>query len=221
MPLAAPPDDSAALASFPSRALDLGSPLYRIFRAVDSEDRPRSPFWFGARPTTGGNRYDLPAPDGCCYLAESPIGAWLEVFNDGDAQSIELMDLVPRRLATVVAPASVALADMTAAAARGFGLTGEIHVTTDYTVPRLWAERLHEAGWRGLRGRARHDPGLEQPTVTLFDARGEHPPFGMTWHTVVTTVEDDLALHHGVRQYGYELVPIPFDVATSEPRGGG
>lgn len=120
-------------------------------------------------------------------------------------------------MAEVSSPKALDLADLTHPAARSHGITAEIHAGPDYTVPRQWSERLHQAGWRGLAGRARHDPGAGERTVTLLDDAGAHHPFGTTWHIVTSDIENDLALHQAVRAYGYEVAPIPFEFPTAGP----
>lgn len=216
MPLAEPPTDPKGLNSFPTRRLEVGEVLYRMHQ------RERGVFWFSSLPD-GGKRYDLAHPDGACYTARSAAGAWLEVYRD--RPTIALAELRSRRLTTITSPREVALADLTSTQARGFGVTGDIHVedTAHYRLPRAWAAALHAAGWRGLEGRARHDPALDERTVTLFDRGGAHAPFDDDWPCVTREVATNWDLHDEMRQrFGYIVaMPVPQDVVTISPPADG
>lgn len=210
MSLATPPDDPAALEVFPGRSLDPHTPLYRLFRASHT-----SVFYFSSRSDANGGRYDLAPPNGSCYLAETPVGAWLEVFRSPG--TIDHADLEARRMAEVLVPEALDLADLTHPNARSHGVTAEIHAGPDYGIPRQWAERLHQAGWRGLAGLARHDPGALERTVTLLGSAGAHHPFGITWDITISGLENNPALHEAVQSYGYEIARVPFEFPTVEP----
>lgn len=62
------------------------------------------------------------------------------------------------RLLTATLADDVRLADLTAPAAYGFGVTGELSATSDYALPHAWAERLRAGGFDGIRYHVRHDP---------------------------------------------------------------
>lgn len=208
MPLAPPPADASTLHPFPAARLERGQAVHRIHLRI------HDPFFFRSLSAEGG-RYDLERPNGACYLADTAVGAWLEVFRH--AMSVDLAELRDRRLARITTPRTLGLADLTAPGARGFGVTGEIHTIDDYTLPRAWASALHSAGWRGLAGKARHDPALHEGTVTLLDQEGAHEPFGEHWPFDLHELADNWALHDEMRTYGYVIVmPIPHDVPTIE-----
>lgn len=207
MPLGLPPSRDRLIA-FPVRRLAPGDTLHRIHR------REHGVFWFSCLPD-GGKRYDLPPPNGACYTARTPVGAWLEVYREAEQLTVDVAELQVRRLATITAPVELDLADLTAERAHGFGVTIEIHSTPDYRLPRDWAAALHTAGWRGLHGLARHDPSGGERTVTLLDRAGAHLPFDEEW----AHEERDLAtawdLHEEAqRRFGYVVMPVPFDVGT-------
>lgn len=215
MPLGPPPDDSDALSGFPrvSPRFDASVPLYRIFRHRDpGTGQPREPFWFSSAEADdpGGNRYDLPPPHGVCYLARSAIGAFLEVFRSPGLVATD--DLRARRLCRTRIPRPLRLADLLSRRARGFGVTGEIHTCADYRLPRLWADALRRSGFRGLRGKVRHDPPLREQSVSLFDRGGAHAPFGWRWWTEVTRIEADTELLLTAARYGYRVARIPYEV---------
>jgi hypothetical protein len=81
MPRAGPPAPGR-LTRLPRRRLETLT-LHRIYR----RDR-RTPWWFASlnpeRPPMEQGRFDLPAPDGTCYLARAAVGAVLEVFQEHD-----------------------------------------------------------------------------------------------------------------------------------------
>lgn len=212
MPLAEPPDP-AAVSGFPGRWLIQGDVLYRIHW------RTYGAFWFSSLPD-GEGRYDLPSPHGACYTARSSAGAWLERFQTDT--TVDLAELRQHRLARITTPVDLNLADLAASLARGFGVTGDIHVmdSDEYRLPRAWAAALHGVGWRGLEGRARHDPALGERTVTIFDGEGAHAPFDDEWRCVNREVATDWDLHDEMRQrFGYVVaMPVPQDVVTIRPR---
>lgn len=207
-----PPEDPAALGGFPRIQLR-GRGLYRLFRHRDpATGRPRQPFFFASAPEGGGGRYDLPSPDGACYLARSRAGAWLETFR---STYLARADLRRYRLLATRPPYSLRAADLLDPAGRAYGVTGEIHVTTDYRLTRRWAERLHQAGVRALHGKVRHDPALEERSVTLLNEAGEHLPYGWRWWTQVSRLLDEEELIGEVaRRYGYQILAVPYDVET-------
>jgi hypothetical protein len=158
-PLAAPPAD---LRGFPSFRLTPSRALYRVHR------RDRSPWWFSH---DGTGRFDLPPPRGTCYLAESPLGAFVEVFREIALVSQAVVDA--RRVSTLRVPAAVRLADCTRARARAFGLTAAVHATEEYGATRRWAAAFAAAGFAGVRYLVRHDPSQRSVGVALFGAAGE------------------------------------------------
>lgn len=103
-PLGPPPGD---LSSFPSFQLIAARRVYRIFH------RDHLPWWFSS---DGSGRFDLAIPGGTCYLAEEPLGAFVEVFRDTNI--IDEADVTERLLATVVLPdVARPLADCTSSVA--------------------------------------------------------------------------------------------------------
>ena len=131
--------------------------------------RGRSPWWFGS---SGEGRFDLPPPDGTCYLAADELGALLEAVGpdrDGGAVSTEF--LAARCLWRLRAPAERRLGDLTARRARGFGITAEIGTLVPYDLPQAWAARLHAAGFQGLVYWLRHDPARSEG-IALFGPEG-------------------------------------------------
>ncbi len=154
MPLPEPPPP-AALARLAGQRL-VGRALHRVFLAERA-----SPWWFasvGDGPGTSG-RFDLPAPDGTCYLATTPIGAVLEAFGDFGQGVLPVAELRARRRVVVVAPPDAPrAAGLTSARARGLGVTQALWAGAARELTQRWARALHRAAKSlGLRKqRAKH-----------------------------------------------------------------
>ncbi len=50
------------------------------------------------------------------------------------------------------------------------GLTAEIHSTTNYNLTQGWALAFQEAGYDGIRYKARHDPRGKLVSIALFSS---------------------------------------------------
>ena len=72
------------------------------------------------------------------------------------------------------------VADLTAAAAYGFGVTGELSATADYSGPQAWANAFWAAGFHGIRYHVRHDPRGDLAGIARFGraGRARRPPVG-------------------------------------------
>jgi len=158
-PLGLPPDD---LTRFPAFGVDRRRSLYRIHRS------DVGPWWFSG---DGSGRFDLLDGRGSCYLAVTPIGAFIEVFRVGTV--IPEAEIEARSLSSLTPPTRTRLADCTVSAARKFGITGAIHTQPDYTVPQAWAEAFAASGFGGIRYRLSHDPAQRELGVVLFGDAGE------------------------------------------------
>jgi RES domain-containing protein len=158
-PLGLPPED---LTRFPAFDVDRRRSLYRIHRS------DVGPWWFSG---DGTGRFDLRDGRGSCYLAGTPLGAFIEVFRVGSV--IPEAEVDARSLSSLVPPSRTRLADCTVSAARKFGITGAIHTQPDYTVPQAWAEAFAASGFGGIRYRLSHDPAQRELGIVLFGAAGE------------------------------------------------
>ena len=124
--------------------------------------------------------------------------------------------LIPAELADRFALSAASLpralervANLPVKAARRFGLTAEIHTTTNRRLTRAWAAALDRAGFSAVLALPRHDVTGRHRTLTLWGASGEHPPYSWDWRVTtseVGTVAADL------KRWGITVVPIPFDV---------
>jgi hypothetical protein len=137
---------------------------------------------------------------GTCYLAEKPLGAFVEAFRD--PRIVHASTVADRMLATLRAPERLRLADCTVEAARRFGITLEIGASDDYELCRRWAEAFAGEGFAGIRYRLRHDPSGSLIGLALFGAAGE-----ADWAVEASgPIPDDLIREAEVR-FGIIVVP--------------
>lgn len=160
--LPAPPED---LPELPSTKLGAKA-LWRI-HAADV-----SPWFFDAGPNA---RFNL-ADAGTCYLAEEPVGAFVEKFGRILRPSGVIPEpLVDTQRLSRLRPPKVSVVDLTDPKVLGLvGLTAEIHATTDYGLTQSWARALRDAGYAGIRYKARHDPRGQLVSIALFGS--DKPP---------------------------------------------
>jgi RES domain-containing protein len=190
-PLGPPPDD---LAGFPAFDLRRRETLYRLHRSS------AGPWWFSSG---GTGRFDLrDGAQGTCYLAVSPVGAFIEVFRV--ATLIPEAELEARSLSSLAPPKRTSLADCTVAAARKFGITGAIHTQPDYALPQAWAKAFAASGFGGIRYRLSHDPAQRELGVALFGAAGAQTlPVRRTEPVPPAVVEE------ARRRFGLVVAPAP------------
>lgn len=187
--LPAPPDE---LPELPSAKLGTKS-LWRI-HAADV-----APWFFDVGPD---GRFNL-AESGTCYLAEEPIGAFVEKFGrllrPGAVIPEPLVDM--QRLSGLHAP-KANLVDLTNPKVLGLaGLTAEIHSTTDYDLTQGWALALQEAGYDGIRYKARHDPRGHLVSIALFGSDKSPRSAAKT-----TTIPVDL-IHEAATTFAITVLP--------------
>jgi hypothetical protein len=187
--LPAPPND---LPKLPRAKLETKA-LWRIHPA------DVSPWFFDTGPD---GRFNL-ADAGTCYLAEEPIGAFVEKFGrllrPGGVIPEPLVD--NQRLSRL-RPPKVSVVDLTDPKVLGLiGLTAEIHATTDYGLTRSWASALRDAGYAGIRYKARHDPRGELVSIALFGS--DNPPRSAA---KTTTIPVDL-IHEAAATFAITVLP--------------
>ncbi|HTT93416.1 MAG TPA: RES family NAD+ phosphorylase [Solirubrobacterales bacterium] len=187
--LPAPPEE---LPELPSTKLGTEA-LWRI-HAADV-----SPWFFDAGPD---GRFNL-ADRGTCYLAEEPIGAFVEKFGrllrPGGVIPEPLVDT--QRLSRL-RPPKVSVVDLTDPTVLGLAdLTAEIHTTTDYGLTQNWAKALRDAGYAGIRYKARHDPRGQLVSIALFGS--VKPPKAAP---KTTTIPVDL-IHEASTTFAITVLP--------------
>jgi RES domain len=158
--LSEPPDH---LSAFPARTIRRTTRLYR------AHTRGHAPWWF---TSAGDGRFDLPAPDGTCYVADQPVAALRErlgprVVHSGTVRRSELEKTVVSRLAL---PSPARVANAAHPDAYQHGCTTEIGTVEDYRLTNRWAIAFWRDGWMGVRYASRLSPGAV--SVALFGTAG-------------------------------------------------
>jgi hypothetical protein len=187
--LPAPPD---ILPELPTAKLGR-KPLWRIHGA------DVGPWFFDVGPD---GRFNL-AESGTCYLSEEPIGAFVEKFGRllrrGGVIPEPLVDA--QRLSTL-RPPKATVVDLTDPTVLGLiGLTAAIHTTSDYDLTQGWAPALQEAGYGGIRYKARHDPRGELVSIALFGSGRTSRSAAKT-----TTIPVDL-IHEASATFAITVLP--------------
>ena len=190
--LAGPPGD---LSGFPAHQLAPGQVLARIHRA----DR-KSGFY----SSDGSGRFDLPLPQGTCYLGEEPLASFVEVFREAAVVAEVLVNA--KVLSLIQLREEARLADVAAPRSRPFGVTGEIHTSTAYGITQAWAAALHRAGFNGIRYLVRHDPSQSLTGIALFGLAGEHDD---QFLTVKTAAVPTSLVTAAEARFGIVILPTP------------
>jgi hypothetical protein len=120
----------------------------------------------------GSGRFDLAPPLGTCYFGDDPLASFVEVFREAAVVAESLV--VTKALSLLQSSHERRLADVAHARSRRFGITGEIHATTDYDLTQAWAAAFRQAGFDGIRYRVRHDPAQDLIGLALFGPAGVH-----------------------------------------------
>jgi hypothetical protein len=200
VPLRCPPPGPSALIDLPRVRLG-GRTLWRVFQRHRGQ-----PWFFASAPAddpSAGGRFDLAAPDGTCYLATSKITAVLEALQEFGEGLLPDSALHRRAAAEIQAPATApAAAQLTAASARGKGVTAGLWAGEDRVCTQAWAASLHRAGWRAAYHGVAHDPAGRLRAVALFDRAGAHPPYDDAAWTYVVEPLDDPAVRRALARYG-------------------
>lgn len=153
---------AAEPSDFPEVTFEVGHSLFRIHRGV------HDPLYFSA---SDSGRWDPPVfartEYGTCYLAESVLGAYLEVF----ARTVPIREsqINERLVSEIQVTRSLRLADLTSAALAGrVGPIPELSVGPSYTEAQQLSARLRDAGFDGVRYHARHDPTAGSRSIAVF-----------------------------------------------------
>lgn len=189
--LTEPPSE---LGGFPIRRLTPRRTLWRIHL------KDKGPWWFCSDLEC---RFDLQRPHGTCYVAEDPLGSFVETFTD--VTLVAEQDVKQRRLSALHVPRTLRLADCTNAASRGFGCTGEIHTTIDYDLTQRWARAFVAASFDGIRYFVRHDPAQRRVGLALVGEAGE----AKHWPDPTTKEIDENLLLDAARRFGIHILPRP------------
>ena len=154
-----PPEDCSGLSRFPQKTIFEATELWRVTR------KGRQP-WFFSSGMDG--RFDLPDPEGTCYLGFDPCAALLEVL--AGSAIVSTVFLEERRIRKLVLPEACTAADVTSKRAASYGITLEIGTIVPYDIPQEWALCLRGAGRGGIVYFARHDPSGARSLALFGDA---------------------------------------------------
>ena len=181
-----------SLAGCPESELPPERWVYRIHRSS------RGPWWFSCNEANP-QRFDLRSPRGTCYVAEHPVGAFVEVFQDLDGGMILSADVDARRLSILAVPHPMRLADCTQARARAFDVTAEIHTTVNRDLTRDWAQAVAAEGFDGIRYFVRNDPAQHQIGIAIFGDAGEAQWPILATESIGSDLRDDVEANFGIR----------------------
>jgi hypothetical protein len=188
-----------SLDGFPRRTLRADQLLHRIHRLGVH------PWWFSR---DGSGRFDPVGTDhGACYLAERPIGAWIEVFRKRMLLPEE--EVAARALLSVRLGRTVRLADLTSRRALAFGVTAAVGAAEDYSAGHRFAVEALAAGFCGVRYWVRHDPAQQLYGFALFAPAGTPDPGDPLWPADGSGPIPELLTREARRVFGYRVLPTP------------
>jgi hypothetical protein len=155
----------------------------------------------------GDGRFDpVGTGTGVCYLAEAPLGAWVEVFRKH--QVLPEVEIVERSLLTVALKRDLRLADITARRALSFGVTSSLGANEHYEESQTFAVQALENGFDGVRYFVRHDPAQKLYGLALFAQAGIPAPGNRQWPADSGAIPNAL-VRDAERLFGYRVLPTP------------
>jgi RES domain len=177
-------------AGFPAHSLLPERVLYRVHMTRND------PVHFASDRRGRFNLLDAPGA-GTCYLAASPIGAYVETFGRF-ASGISQEDVEERSLSDLALTRPLNLADLTNRQVVGrYGIAGDISVGTDYVPSQRLASKLYEAGFDGVYYTARHDPAFLERSVAVFGSPEDAKIFAVSSNPIPPEV-----IAEGVIEFG-------------------
>jgi len=188
-----------SLKGFPRRTLRGERTVHRIHRST------RTPWWFSS---AGDGRFDPvgAAGMGACYLAEAPLGAWVEVFRK--RQLLAEVEIAQRSLLAVALGRDLRLADVASRRALSFGVTASLGAGERFQDSQTFAAQVLADGFDGVRYLVRHDPAQRLYGLALFSQAGAPDPDDPRWPADDGPVPDGL-VRDAERLFGYRVLPTP------------
>jgi hypothetical protein len=197
---------------FPGHLCNAGSIWFR--NHTDRTEAPdRGVWWFSSSPETAARpasgRFDLPEPQGTCYLASSAVAAVDELIGpDVAARGWVEEPLVDGRVVSRIAlPRPVRAANVSVSKALRFRVTGELTATGDYDLTQDWARTFHACGFDGVRYALRFSPGASRGLAMFGPAGSPDPAWGGD--------PDPGPMHEWLETMDVEVVPIPSSTAVT------
>ena len=164
----APPLDPASYVDFPAYAVEGATAWHRVHH------RRHSPWWYSCAP----GRFNLREPRGTLNTASSPETAVREMLGPRLVGSRRIPGVqVAGLLVTPLEPGPLRVADLLSGRAARYGaVAGDMSAPREdaYALTRAWAKALDEAGFDGVRSRARFGAGSCPECLYVFGPAGEH-----------------------------------------------
>ncbi|MFS0884990.1 RES family NAD+ phosphorylase [Aeromicrobium sp. 179-A 4D2 NHS] len=218
--MSATPDRSASHLGHPAPgcgnppASDAPAEAWRAYVYRDDNKETDRGLWHFTSDT--GGRFNLPKPDGTCYLANDPEIALrerlgLDAVNEYIARDKYEYELAKQVEVSRVPIPKSKMADMCHRdAVKVKGLTREIH-TGPYEVTQAWAKHFRSEGFDGVIYEPRHTMYSDDRSYALFGKSGAAPELP----SPVETLDLDVVLSRA----GIEVEPDPSgnDLVMSEP----
>jgi RES domain len=184
---------------FPRRTLRGDRTIHRIHRTANG------PWWFSS---DGTGRFDpVGTAKGACYMAERPLGAWIEVFRK--RMLVSLGEVAGRSLFSVELGRDLRLANLTSRRALEFGVTASLGANEDYDRSQAFAVAAVAAGFDGIRYLVRHDPAQRLYGLALFGSAGAPDPVDPLWPAGRDGELPAELVSHAEATFGYRVLPPP------------
>ncbi len=197
---------------FPVRRIGPRQRLFRIMKTYRNGSSAAA-WYFSSSDGGQPGRYDLPRPNGSCYFADDPAGAWLEVFRG--QQVVPRQDIAVRSMVTAARTGDVlALADLTSPSAVKSGVTLDLSAGSHYKPSQFAALAAYQQKCLGIIGWIRHDPARRYRNFALFGRSGGHRS-QRGWTTTIADLDGSAAAI--ARRLGVRVASIPFDMPTTTP----
>ncbi len=187
------------LKRFPRRTLRGDQAVHRIHRAANG------PWWFSS---DGSGRFDPVGTGlGACYVAETALGAWVEVFRKRLVLAEE--EVAERALFSIALGRDLRLADLTSRRALGFGVTASLGANEDYDDSQAFAVEAARAGFHGIRYLVRHDPAQKLFGIALLASAGAPDPPDPDWPLDGDGSIPDELVAEASERFGFRVLPPP------------
>jgi RES domain len=179
-------------ANFPAITFHPERILFRVHRTIND------PIHFASDPYGRFNLLDTPGR-GTCYMAPSPLGAYVETLGRIGAPTGE--DIEERSLSELALTRPLVLADLTDRQVLGrYGITGDISTGNDNRPSQGLAAALYELGRDGVYYAARHDPAFRERSVAVFGGPDDDKLFIVNTYAI-----PDELVAEGARQFGLRV----------------
>lgn len=206
------PSAGLDLRGFPSTTTPARRPWFRCHVDRPAQGRDRGAWFFSSSPADGpapaSGRFDLPEPEGTCYLASTPGAAVRELAGPDVVRRgwIEGELLEGRVVSKLTLRHPVRAADVSARRATDYRISAELTTTSRYEVTQAWARALRDAGFDALRHQLRFTPGSDRG-LALFGPAGRPEP-------VRRGDEDPAPAAAWARSLGLDVVTAPSSAAV-------